>query len=516
MSEFWGKRWAEAAWKKTKSIFQRTHKPEKHDQDQEKKQLNIGISWFKERRKSVLNSFLTIAALGSIVAISVTGHIYVKNNTSEIYHVYVGDTLVGTVSDQNVVEELIDEKEALIRHFYPELQMELAYDPITFSSERGFKLQSDDEQTLENIENLLTIKTYGTEIWVDGEMIGVVKNEEEAEKLLEQYKEKYLPSNTKGRVQVLSVSSDEEVDDMTEITEVEKVEFLEQVELKTAETSPESISPSADILHKLELGDTVPFQYTVQKGDCISCIAAKFDLTTEFIYQNNPDLDSDFIQIGDVLDLTVEKPALSVQTTETTKVIEDIPFEIIYEDDPEMRKGLQEVLVEGQVGKKRVEYEIVRVNGVQISKEVVAEQVLEQPQSKVIKRGTKVIAGVGTGSFQWPVSNPQVTSSYGPRWGTTHKGTDMVSSNKTIMAADSGTVTFAGWKNGYGNAIIIDHKNGYETLYGHLSEISVSTGEKVEKGDAIGIMGNTGDSYGVHLHFEIHKDGVHQDPEDYL
>lgn len=513
MSEFWGKRWIEALKQKTKALFQRTEQPAKTNPEE-----NIwkrSIIWIKHKRKPILGTIATAGALGTIVSISIVGHLYVKNNTNEVLHVYVGDQEVGTVSDKTIVEELIREKEELIDKLYPNVHMEIAYDPITFKSERGFKLESEDEKTLEEIESRLSTKTTGTELWVGGELIGLVKDEEEAEKILEQYKQRYLPESSKGRVQILSAASADE-DSSNEQIELEKVEFLEEIELKTTETRPENISTNAEIIHKLELGDTKPYEYTVQKGDCISCIASKFELTTDFIYQNNPQLDGEFIQIGDKLDLTVERPALSVQTVEKTKVVEDIPFGTVYEDDPEMRKGLQTVLVAGKNGKKRVEYHITKVNGIQVSKEVSSEQVIEPPQPKVVKRGTKVVAGVGTGSFSWPVSSARITSSYGKRWGTIHKGTDMVSKNRTIKAADSGTVTYAGWKNGYGNVIIIDHKNGYETLYGHLSKVSVSKGTKVEKGDSIGTMGNTGNSFGVHLHFEVIKNGKHQNPENYL
>ncbi|MMZ59040.1 Murein hydrolase activator NlpD precursor [compost metagenome] len=109
-----------------------------------------------------------------------------------------------------------------------------------------------------------------------------------------------------------------------------------------------------------------------------------------------------------------------------------------------------------------------------------------------------------------------LSSSYGERWGRTHKGIDLVSSDRSILAADEGVVVFTGTKSGYGNCIIIDHKNGYETLYGHLSKISVKEGQVVEKGTEIGVMGNTGRSTGTHLHFEIHKDGSVQNPMKYL
>ncbi len=84
------------------------------------------------------------------------------------------------------------------------------------------------------------------------------------------------------------------------------------------------------------------------------------------------------------------------------------------------------------------------------------------------------------------------------------------------MAADNGTVSTAGWHRDYGNHIIIDHDNGYKTLYAHLASMSVSKGDVVQKGDSIGVMGTTGSSTGIHLHFEIIKNGKVINPSSYF
>ena len=94
-----------------------------------------------------------------------------------------------------------------------------------------------------------------------------------------------------------------------------------------------------------------------------------------------------------------------------------------------------------------------------------------------------------------------------------HKGVDIANSTGTeIMAAGSGVVTFAGYNGGYGYIIVIDHGNGYQTVYAHNSKMLVSAGDVVEKGQVISKMGSTGTATGSHLHFEIHKDGVQIDP----
>ena len=127
----------------------------------------------------------------------------------------------------------------------------------------------------------------------------------------------------------------------------------------------------------------------------------------------------------------------------------------------------------------------------------------------------------GTGSFGWPVpSCTYITSKFGPRYHpvtgayqSTHTGLDIGASHgATIVASDGGTVTTAGVKGGYGNCVMIDHGNGYYTLYGHMSSIAVSVGQTVSKGDTIGYVGSTGVSTGPHCHFEIRVNGVCTDP----
>ena len=127
----------------------------------------------------------------------------------------------------------------------------------------------------------------------------------------------------------------------------------------------------------------------------------------------------------------------------------------------------------------------------------------------------------GTGSFGWPVpSCTYITSKFGPRYHpvtgayqSTHTGLDIGASHgATIVASDGGTVTTAGEKGGYGNCVMIDHGNGYYTLYGHMSSIAVSVGQSVSKGDTVGYVGSTGVSTGPHCHFEIRVNGVCTDP----
>lgn len=125
------------------------------------------------------------------------------------------------------------------------------------------------------------------------------------------------------------------------------------------------------------------------------------------------------------------------------------------------------------------------------------------------------------GLLGWPTDGGYISSGVGTRWGSMHKGIDIARTDRgtqpPIYAADSGTVESAGFNNGgYGNLVVINHGNGMVTKYAHMSSITVTSGQTVEKGQQIGVMGNTGDSQGVHLHFEVYVNGNLQNPVNYL
>ena len=124
--------------------------------------------------------------------------------------------------------------------------------------------------------------------------------------------------------------------------------------------------------------------------------------------------------------------------------------------------------------------------------------------------------GTGTTGFSWPASG-RITSAFGPRWGAFHAGIDLgVRTGTSIKASVGGTVTFSGSAGGYGLLVKISHPDGYETRYAHNSKLLVRPGDKVNAGQVIALSGNTGNSTGPHLHFEIRKAGVAKNPTTYL
>jgi murein DD-endopeptidase MepM/ murein hydrolase activator NlpD len=130
---------------------------------------------------------------------------------------------------------------------------------------------------------------------------------------------------------------------------------------------------------------------------------------------------------------------------------------------------------------------------------------------------------VGTGSFQWPATSRVVTSPFGTRIHPIfqtekyHAGIDIgAAEGSPIYAADSGTVQIATYSSSYGNYVVINHGNGYTTLYAHQSALAVSAGDSVSKGQVIGYVGSTGWVTAAHLHFEMTLNGARVDPESYF
>lgn len=131
---------------------------------------------------------------------------------------------------------------------------------------------------------------------------------------------------------------------------------------------------------------------------------------------------------------------------------------------------------------------------------------------------------VGNGNFIWPCpSCTYITSRFGPRIHPVtgayknHTGLDIGAGyGAAIVAADGGTVILADVNGGYGNCVMIDHGNGYVTLYGHMSSYAVSEGQSVSQGDTVGYVGSTGVSTGPHLHFEVRSGGSRIDPEQFF
>ena len=250
--------------------------------------------------------------------------------------------------------------------------------------------------------------------------------------------------------------------------------------------------------------------HVVEEGETVSEIAEKYDLEVSTILWANDLSKGDKIKPGDELDiLPIDGVRHKVKRGESiysigkkyglddsqVQAIIDYPFNEFLNDE-------NFELVAGQW--------LMVPDGVMPSKTKSTRPAYDGGATSTPDAG-KVAA---TGSFVWPASG-RITQGY--RF--YHKAIDIANKGGgSVVAADAGVVTVAGWPDGYGygNRVIIDHGNGYVTLYAHLSLIQVRAGQRVNRGDVIGQMGSTGRSTGVHLHFEIRKGGALMNPLSYL
>ena len=257
-----------------------------------------------------------------------------------------------------------------------------------------------------------------------------------------------------------------------------------------------------------------PIKYTVETGDSIFAIAEKFDLKPETILWANfnllnddptylapdwqltiPPTDGIYYQWkeGDSLEKVAEK-----YNANTNDIIR-WPSNKLDVTNPDTN-GLEFVMIPG--GSREIRSWIVPL-----------EYTSGSGATRVIAGGCEAAATgyVGSGGFIWPTYNHFLS---GFDFSSYHLAIDIAALEGTpVVASDSGTVIYAAWNSsGYGNLIVISHRNGYETVYAHLSSIGVYCGQDVVQGEYIGAAGNTGKSTGSHLHFEIRLNGSFVNP----
>ncbi|WP_232698097.1 M23 family metallopeptidase [Brevibacillus daliensis] len=439
----------------------------------------------------------TIAAV-FVLGLSSATYAYYSANTATLYHVKLNGKELGVVDNPSVVETWMDNK----RKNEEEKQgaaLTLS-DKIVYAEEQVFNGKVDNEETLRTLDAELDLHVEAVKITVDDKVVGYAANEEEANKVLDSVKTRYsgvLPKKeTKQEVKAASLPD----------TVVKTVEFKEEIDMEKDSILAEQIMPVEEIEQLLLKGTAQEAVHSVKQGDTISGIAKQYGITQKEILRNNPGLtETTLLQLDQKLNVTEVRPFVTVQVVENLTTEEPVYHKIETRSNPKMLKGETKVVQEGKNGQKRVQYEVVKENGQQVAKKVLSWDVLQEPVTKVVEKGTKVIADRGSGRIIWPAKG-NISSGYGKRWGRLHKGLDIAGSG-TIVAADNGRVVQAGWNGNYGLSVTIDHNNGMRTLYGHMRSINVKNGQVVSQGAPIGVMGSTGQSTGVHLHFEVIKNG---------
>jgi len=262
----------------------------------------------------------------------------------------------------------------------------------------------------------------------------------------------------------------------------------------TVSNPPVSVSENPAMPQSADQQATAPTikTHTVSQGETLSTIAEKYNLDVDSLLGANPNA-GEMLQPGDQLVILPQKGVLhTVDMGDTLWRIANL-----YGVD------ISTILTANSKTNDRL---------------TIGEK-LFVPGGKLLARaeaGAIPVSRSSVSRFSWPAQG-EFTSPFGRRWGRLHAGIDIANDVGTpVRAAMAGRVTYTGWYGGYGYTVMMEHNNGYSTLYGHLDNFAVSPGQNVKAGQRIGSMGNTGYSTGPHLHFEVHKDGTAIDPMNVL
>ncbi len=455
-----------------------------------RKQHDLRIKTIENKGEIIKNAIILMAGVICIaLAIALTtGYQYSYNGRP-----------LGIVKEQKDVLEILElASEELSQEYGSNIEIDPAKD-ITFKRVVSYgKAVDTEDDVLRRLTYMGEINASASAIIVDGETKVIVENEKIAEQVLQDIKDIFITDD--------------------ESTEYEYIGFVEDVKIKKISTKLPNISNRSAAVEKLKNGGQKAAEYVVQEGDSMYGICEKLGVTIDELAQMNPGLTMEsMLHIGDSIVIEREVPLLTLETIEVSTFAETVPFETEYRDSNYYYKGEEVTSREGQDGRASVTARLTKHNGEVVAREDIEREVIVQPVSKVILKGTKIKPPtVGTGSFIRPV-NVAISSRYGYRWGRMHYGDDYAAATGTpIKASDGGTVVTAGWYYGYGLTVIINHGGGVKTLYGHCSSLNVSVGDKVFQGQNIAAVGNTGNSYGSHCHFEIIVNGRHVDPSLYV
>ncbi|ATP42296.1 hypothetical protein CSE16_21020 [Solibacillus sp. R5-41] len=439
-----------------------------------------------------------------------------KEKFEKIFHVYVADSYMGAVADEAAVQQIIEQKEKEASVQFKGLNID-ASSSVSLIPEQVFKVEADEQATLAKLQDSITVQAQAYSVQVDGKDVAYLKDENDFKAAINGLKLQYVTPTELNELEArpTTASLPPLKDDETRIVDLT---LSSEVKGKQVEVAPAEILTVDEAIQVLQTGSVEKELYAIQSGDVLGSIASMHNLTTDQLLQLNPSITEDSVlQIGHQLNVTVEKPYVSVKAVYEKKQVETVDFTKVVKEDDTMLKGKSVVKQEGATGKKEVSYVISEENGVRTERVQTNENTLVDPEDRVVVIGTKVVPSVGTGTFAWPANGGRISSQMGTRWGRYHYGIDIARpSDYTIKASDNGIVKTAGRHATYGNYVVINHNNGYETLYAHLSKIGVSVGQVVEKGSSLGVMGSTGRSTGTHLHFEVHKNGSEVDPLAYL
>lgn len=406
---------------------------------------------------------------------------------------------IGVISDESEYDEAA-------REVHQRVSYVNGKEAVQFSPKLSLKIVSDDEQYYNSVQlanKLLSeserelTEAYG--IYIDGEFIGAVKNKTPVEDALTDVLVNYKADGN-----------------------IRNIAFKNKVEYNHGIYLADSIVSEDDAIKKLTASKKNKAVYVAQTGDSALVICQKFNMELEEFYELNP-YAADGISQGNILTVTETESFLPIQYVRDLEIVSFIDYSTMEVETSSLNVGVSEILVKGEKGEKKNSIEVLYVDGIERSRTVVNSTVIKEPVVEQVGVGTYTAKPsssatklYGTGEFGWPVDGGYVSDTFISD--RNHKGLDIAAPEGTdIYAGREGIVVSAGWNpGGYGYFVMIDHLDGYETVYGHCSALYVTAGQTVTRGQLIAAVGNTGNSFGSHCHFEVRYFGMCYDPASFL
>lgn len=345
-------------------------------------------------------------------------------------------------------------------------------------------------------------EAYG--IYIDGNFIGAVSDKNEVQTALD---DRLINYEVKGIVR--------------DVSYVNKIEYTKGIYLqKSVRSEKETIDQLTSTKEKKRV-------YIAQEGDNIVSIVQKYGMDLDKFNELNPNAEKG-IRDGQMLNVIETESYLPIQYVLEMETLTFLDYESVEVETSALNVGARAVLTKGERGEKQSNIEITYVDGKEASRKVLSSNITKNPVMETIGIGTYSAMPdnpatcyfgmpiAGSGEMGWPVDGGWVSDSFISD--RNHKGLDIAAPEGTeIYASAEGLVVSAGWNSGgYGNVVMIEHPDGYATVYAHMVYVYAVEGEYVQKGQLIGFVGNTGNSTGPHCHFEVRYKGLCYDPTTFL
>lgn len=461
--------------------------------------MNNLTAKFKEFKSFIEEKGNKKYMIGAVAATAVVAVLSVFTlNTS--YSLEIDGNVVGQVASKSVVTEAMNEAQEAAEAAYG-LDVVAVYNTVEVKAVHNIAKDTlTEEEVAAVINEQVDWVAAGATLNVNnGEYKFTVATVEDGQAVLDMLKEGALANQGDATIK--------------------SVEFLEDVTLESGNVKIGDVQTPAEIVATVQAGKEAIKTHTVAKGESFWTVAKNHGVTVSELQKLNPDVNPDRLKIGQVLNLTWLEPLINVVVVKEVTVEESIAYATEYKETANLYRGETQVVKKGTNGKKMVTYEVKETSGAVVEKTTLNEIVISEPVSAVVNKGTKAVAlssRSGDGILNWPMSG-KITSPYGTRSSGFHSGIDIGGKiGRGVYSAAGGKVVLSSWYYAYGNCILIDHGNGMKTRYAHLSAYKVKVGDTVERGQLIGLCGNTGRSTGPHLHFEVIVNGSTKNPINYL